>query len=126
MIKRHFELVREDIAKSEWLIEHINVKSEYDEDNNIGIIGGSLRFRDGSVFHFREVFVGEVRRYRFHYMDRENNMIFRWDNAPHHRNLSTFPHHVHLPDGVRESGEVMFSEVLHRIEDIVIGSLDED
>lgn len=25
--------------------------------------------------------------------------ILGWDNAPHHSNLSSFPHHFHNPDG---------------------------
>lgn len=125
MIEKHFEFVREKITELEWLIDRKNIESEYDEESNIGIIGGSLTFRDNSLFHFKEVFVANVRRYRFHYMDSDNNMVVRWDNAPHHRNLKTFPHHVHFPDRVEENEEIEFAEVLYRIEEIVVGKLEE-
>lgn len=36
-----------------------------------------------------------VLRYRYHLMDDQNNPRIRWDNAPHYRNISTFPDHIH-------------------------------
>ena len=24
-----------------------------------------------------------------------NNRLYRWDNAPHHQHIATFPHHFH-------------------------------
>jgi hypothetical protein len=35
--------------------------------------------------------------YSYQYMTAENNLIFRYDNAEHHRqlNLPNFPHHKH-------------------------------
>ena len=108
MIEKHFKLVRDEIAKIEWLIEQKEIESEYDEDCTFGIIGGCLSFRDGSIFHFKELFIDEVRRYRLHYMDMKNELISRWDNAPHHRALVTFPHHVHFSDGIKESASVGF------------------
>lgn len=32
--------------------------------------------------------------------------VFGWDNAPHHPTLSTFPHHVHNPDGTIGSSKL--------------------
>lgn len=39
------------------------------------------------------------RKYRFHLQDAANRLVLRWDNAPHHPHLSTFPHHCHRQDG---------------------------
>ncbi len=33
-------------------------------------------------------------------------LIIRWDNAPHHREISSFPFHMHKKDGVYESKEM--------------------
>ena len=30
---------------------------------------------------------------------REEQRVLAWDNAPHHRDLPNFPHHVHHSDG---------------------------
>ena len=57
-------------------------------------------------------------------MDERNNLISRWDNAPHHKELRTFPHHIHLPDGVKENKPVKLIDVLVKIETIVIDRLE--
>ena len=40
-------------------------------------------------------------------MDKDSEMIFRYDNAPHHK---------HLPEGIKESKEKGIIEVLKEIE----------
>lgn len=124
MTVRYFRRVEERINTSAWLIEQKSVLTEYDEDADVGFIGGRIQFKDGSVFHFKEVLLGENRHYRFHYMDEENNLISRWDSAPHHRELKTFPYHVHSPDGVKDCESVSLIEVLDKIETIVIDGLE--
>lgn len=34
--------------------------------------------------------------YRFHVRLTEGTCLFRYDNSPHHREISTFPHHKHV------------------------------
>ena len=63
---------------------------------------------------------------RFHYMDERNNLISRWDTAPYYKELKTFPYHVHLPNGVKESKQVTLIDVLDKIENIVIAELESD
>jgi hypothetical protein len=38
--------------------------------------------------------------YRYHCQDRHNTLIFRYDSTPHFPDLSSFPHHKHLPKDV--------------------------
>jgi hypothetical protein len=65
----------------------------------VGLIRGSLYFVDGSRLHFRELVEAQdevVRRmYSYHYQDADENLIFRYDDTPHHPDLNTFPHHKH-------------------------------
>jgi hypothetical protein len=122
---RYFRRVEERINESSWLIEHKSTVTEYDEDADVGFIGGHIQFKDGSVFHFKEILIGKKRHYRFHYMDEENNLISRWDTAPHHRELKTFPHHVHLPNGVKECEAVTIFDILDKIETVVIDRLED-
>jgi len=42
MISDYFQSVKEEIEKLEWLIVRSSVESEYDEDINIGMLGGYL------------------------------------------------------------------------------------
>ena len=36
----------------------------------------------------------EVYKYSYHYQDRNSDLIFRYDMAPHHQEVKTFPHHI--------------------------------
>ena len=124
MTIRYFKKIKNRIGKLEWLIERVSIDTEYDEDADAGIIGGNITFKDGSIFHFKEVLLGENRYYRFHYMDERNNLISRWDTAPHYKDLKTFPYHVHLPNGVRESKRVILIDIFDKIEKVVVAKLE--
>ena len=50
--------------------------------------------------------------YRYHFQDQENHLVFRYDSTPHFPNLSTFPHHKHLPDDVISSQKPDLTQVL--------------
>ena len=54
--------------------------------------------------------------YSFHWQDKNGDLIIRWDNAPHYKNIKTFPHHKHTKNGVEESDEVCLEDVLKYIE----------
>lgn len=60
-----------------------------------------LAFQDGSKLEFSEfVRTNEsasinVVVYSYHWMDEDNRLRMRWDNAPHYPNLSGFPDHIH-------------------------------
>jgi hypothetical protein len=80
------------------------------------MIRGRLLLVDGSVLEFMEYLKEKSRlKYRFHLMDNRGEMIFRYDNAPHH-NTSTFPHHKHTPNGIVEAGAQSFLCILDEVE----------
>jgi hypothetical protein len=53
------------------------------------------------AFEFVVATLGVVQTltYRIHWQDGDGRLKRRWDNAPHHRDVSTFPHHVHVGPG---------------------------
>ncbi len=124
MIQKYFAKVQKRIASLKWLIEREAVEIEYDEEADAGMIGGTLQFKDGSALHFKEMFFASQREYRFHFMDRHHKLIRRWDSAPHHRELKTFPHHIHTSAGVAESREVTLIEILETVTANIIEALD--
>lgn len=70
-----------------------------------GIVEGRLRFWDGSMLEFVEVLTvrGVILNkvdYAYHYQDKDDNLIFRYDNAPHYPNITSFPHHKHMQKNV--------------------------
>lgn len=56
-----------------------------------------------------------TRRYAYHVFDGDT-MVVRWDNAPHHRGISTFPHHKHAGGEIVESEEMQIGSALAEIE----------
>lgn len=91
------------------------------------IIEGRLRFWDQSLLEFAEVLVirGLIlvkTDYTYHYQDNRAHLVFRYDNAPHHPEVSTHPHHKHVIDPITEAAAVMdaaspdLSDVLREID----------
>jgi hypothetical protein len=59
-----------------------------------------LKMDDESIVELTERIVEErgqlrVTKYRFHWQDKFGNLVKRWDNAPHHPEIETFPNHLH-------------------------------
>lgn len=84
----------------------------------IGFLAGMLQFESGSQLHFREyvdVTLSEPRlMYAYHYQDANDNLIFRYDNAPHRPALAK-PEHKHTPNNVETSDAPTIEQVLNEI-----------
>lgn len=96
-----------------------SIQREIDANLGMGFIKGRITFVDGSTLEFSEQLPVERTRFRFHYMGAENNLIVRWDSAPHHRKLWTFPFHLHTPQGVEEHPAITLLEVLDKIKAMI-------
>ncbi len=59
-----------------------------------------------------------ARQYAYHVFDADA-MVMRWDNAPHHRDISTFPYHKHMGEEIAESEEMQISDVLAELEKMI-------
>jgi len=86
-----------------------------------GRIAGRLRFYDGSVLEFREVFRVHNRGirkivYAYHYQRTDGRCVFRYDNAPHFPDLPGFPEHKHEGDQVIPAPAPDLSKVLREID----------
>ena len=86
---------------------------------DVGLLRHRLTLRDGGLLEMFERFqvVGgrlQVTKYRFHWQDTDGQLRKRWDNAAHHPEVPTHPHHVHdgaetnvLPHGPISAEEVL-------------------
>jgi hypothetical protein len=72
-------------------------------------------FSDGSLLFAKEYIDPDERNYSFHWQKADNQMVMRWDNAPHHTNISTFPHHKHCGENILENTEISLKDVLNII-----------
>ena len=76
-----------------------------------------LRFKQTHLLEINEAIVItynclEFLDYRYHFQDEKNNLVFRYDSTPHFPNLSTFPHHKHLPNDVISCHKPEITQVL--------------
>lgn len=57
---------------------------------------GKITLIDNTELLFREyLFPDSLRKYSYHWQQKNTECIVRWDNAPHHQETATFPHHKH-------------------------------
>lgn len=91
----------------------------------VGFIRGEVGFDDGSTLFFRELI--DLRlplqkvMYAYHYQRADGSLGFRYDNTAHHKHISTFPNHKHLPDGSIESSTVpALEQVMREIESLIL------
>ena len=123
-IRDHFREI-EKILQSPYIASY---EIDYDEKSrSVGIVSGTLTFVNGLILNFLELTVVNKEishpKYRFHLRSKKG-MVFRYDNAPHHKALDNFPHHKHIDStnvvGSKERGLV---DVVEEIESLISGKL---
>ncbi len=114
MIEAYFEHIEKMIQDFPYVWSYTLSKKVYNAKQ--GFIRGVIQFEDDTQLEFVEVKdtdMVEKIKYRYQYMNKDHALIFRYDNAPHHSHLQTFPHHKHVnEDHVKESRELTLDEVL--------------
>ncbi|QTA82642.1 putative Genome sequencing data, contig C327 [Desulfamplus magnetovallimortis] len=116
MIEKYF-LQLEHIIQQFSNIRSLTLKKKI-YNTRQGYITGSVIFENGYRLDFTEVRNTDLKskiKYRYQYMNELMEQIFRYDNAPHHSNINTFPHHKHEKEEIKESGEPTLSDVLTEI-----------
>lgn len=89
---------------------------------------GFVVFRNGWMLKFDEIIQQQsnqvVRlKYRYHVMDKDKQLIFRYDNVAHFPKIKTHPHHKHLPNKVEQSSNPNLIDVIEEIELKIIKSI---
>jgi len=95
---------------------------DYDLDLSLGILfaDGRVEFYNGSILEFTESITPDRFRYRYQYMNANGSLIFRYDNVPHHPEITSFPDHKHYPDKVIESEAVDLRQAIEEIISIIV------
>jgi hypothetical protein len=88
-------------------------------------IEGEILFLKGFklfIFEFLRSRVDRIERekYRYQCLSEDGMPIFRYDNAPHHQEVKTFPHHKHFEKKVLESSNPGLAQVIEEIEEIIL------
>jgi hypothetical protein len=106
----------ESLLKEFSLITNFSVDFEEIEDYT-GYIKGKFELLNGSILYFFEFIeiqnnIPVLVKYKYQWQSPDGDLLKRWDNAPHHRELNTFPDHVHDPNGVHSSSAMNLESIL--------------
>lgn len=100
------------------IVADINVLDEFITSVS-GFLECKVSMVDGSELYVSEYFtiaVDVIKRDKYSYhLQKDGEFVIRWDNAPHHRELSTFPFHVHRKDSVQKSKEMTMDNILDEL-----------
>ena len=119
MIEKYFEEINQTISFFRIIRTYSLSKKIYNDKQ--GYIKGRLIFNDDTQLEFAEVKNIDIKSkvmYRYHYMYAKDQLIFRCDNAKHHMEIKTYPHHKHIEDKV-ESSEINLFDILLEIQQMI-------
>jgi hypothetical protein len=85
-------------------------------DGSLEQIKADVQLADGSRLHLNEVYVlGQLRKYSYYRLSPTGEVIQGWDNAPHHPEIASYPHHLHQEDAVHPSRIRSLADVLAQL-----------
>ena len=123
---RKFIAEIEKIIDSSSIVLSSNIEKYFDPGEETVYLKGRLIIIDSSILEIA-LFVTESRetlyidKYRLHYMNSAGQMLFRYDNSPHHPNIDSHPHHKYTSAKISASNVPSIEDILNEISSIVIG-----
>jgi len=117
MINDYFNGIDKTISDYKSIIKSYT-KTEKTYSWNKGLIRGKIIFKDNYILSFielKDIEKENKNKYSYHFMNPENELIFRYDNAEYHPELLSFPHHKHIPDEIVDATEPELINVLIEI-----------
>ena len=104
-----------EIGATQFLREEIVSGGSYD-----GSLSCVIQYGDGSTLHVELTADYDDdpviwTYYSFHYQSQQDELLFRYDAAPHHPKLPNFPHHLHLPSATIGVPQPRLREIAIRI-----------
>ncbi len=120
-IEDRFKDIQIALRLADWFSSEDHVNYDTDFSSGFLFVEGKIVFIDNTVLEFSESVTPERTRYRYQYMKADGELIFRYDNVPHHPEISTYPHHKHYPDRIIESHFDGMKQVIEEVIDYIIG-----
>ena len=125
MIDEHLDEI-EKLIKDDHLVIFSDFQRIY-TSLNTAYLKAKVRFIDNSFlgifYHILDENGLFSFDYRYHYMNAKNTLIFRYDNAPHHPEVKSFPHHKHTFSEMEESEMPNIKDILSEIHRHIIKGL---
>lgn len=125
MIRNFISEIEKSINSSSIVLAS-SIQKYFGPGEGTAYLKGHVTIIDSSILEIA-IFAIESRgslsidKYRLHYMNNAGQMLFRYDNSPHHREIDTHPHHKHTPDKIVSSKMPALKDILNEISAIIIG-----
>lgn len=126
MLHEKIAVYLKEIAEKIQTLENIYIEKYEEEILTAWIFNLCIRIRfvQGYLLEINEAAYVEEEQfdflsYRYHLQNAQNTLIFRYDNTPHFPQLSSFPHHKHLPYAVENSQKPKLLQVICEVETIL-------
>lgn len=118
MIEDYFNEIESMLIASPLVASFKSSKEKISEDR--GWIKSHVLFTNGTQMHlFEYILIDDspnLVKYKYHWQKKDGELIKRWDNAPHHKELETYPDHVHTKEGVYPHKNLNLRQVLDILE----------
>jgi hypothetical protein len=90
-------------------------------DGSIEQFKAAVQLIDGSRLQINEVYIeGKLQKYAYYRLAPSGDIIQGWDNAPHHPEIMSYPHHLHVDGKVNVSHIRDLEGVFRSIEDVLL------
>ena len=120
MVEKYLDDIIQELIVSRVVSSFRVLKREVGEGD--GYIRIKCNLSNGDILEFAEYTqlrknMIHLETYSFHWQSADGNVVKRWDNVKHHKDVGTYPYHLHLPnDAVIDSEPMNLKKVLAAIE----------
>jgi len=94
------------------------VQTQVDSTGDAYVLKSIAELFNCLLLHFCEHGTSKIRRYSFHVL-LGRRMVVRWDNAPHHPEVQSFPHHRHAGRTIEASKDMTVELVLAELQAMI-------
>jgi len=96
------------------LFSDITIVELIDEEQ-VRLLKVKAILNDGSLLYITELHTSDYQKYSYHWQKTNGELLIRWDNKSHWKQLATFPDHKHEGGNVHPSPRVSIDDVLLEI-----------
>ena len=86
-------------------------------EESIKLLRIKAKVLEGTILYITELHTVDYQKYSYHWQKENGELIIRWDNKPHWKNIRTFPHHKHEENKVLPSHRINIDDVIKTIRD---------
>lgn len=90
------------------------------DEESVKLLKLKAKVLDGSFLFINELNRIDYQKYSYHWQKENGELIIRWDNLPHWKNIKTFPNHKHENDKVLPSHRVNIDDVIEIIKERIM------